>query len=353
MATLIPDYSACASRMTPGERRFAQRLESKLEDDYLCWYDVPIGQSMRHPDFMVLHPRRGLLILEVKDWKLDTIQSITRSDADQGAPEGNERRNPHTQIWSAVSDPYARIFLLSHMRAFTSLAGHIFGSHPQINGYYEMRISYEDASALGRQPEIFRQGDVLKPGSRYLFDKLLHNDYVLKPEQLGSVELKILVSLAEPTRTIRSIVHLFRQKPDPDLYASPLRAANYYVARLKALADFCRTAERGYRYFDAEMLQAAPERLLPKLSHWLELDSPLSERYQTFSQTGKAGRGDSSARIHGGRIDRTRVDYAHIAIPEDALSAAQAAYRECREQIVSGASDSVLNQGLSTLISQV
>lgn len=80
MATLIPSYSACASRMTSGERRFAQRLESKLEDDYLCWYDVPIGQSMRHPDFVVLHPRRGLLILEVKDWKLDTIQSITKSD---------------------------------------------------------------------------------------------------------------------------------------------------------------------------------------------------------------------------------------------------------------------------------
>jgi hypothetical protein len=66
--------------MTSGERRFAQRLEAKLEDDYLCWYDVPIGQSMRHPDFVVLHPKRGLLILEVKDWKLDTIQSITKSD---------------------------------------------------------------------------------------------------------------------------------------------------------------------------------------------------------------------------------------------------------------------------------
>ncbi|MBW8327630.1 MAG: hypothetical protein K0M48_00220 [Thiobacillus sp.] len=242
---------------------------------------------------------------------------------------------------SAVSDPYSRIFLLSHMRAFTSLAGHILGSHPQINGYYEMHISYEDASALDRQLEVFRQGDVLKANSRYLFDKLLHNDYLLKPERLGPAELKILVSLAEPERTIRSIVHLFRQKPDPDLYASPVEAAHYYVARVKALADFCRTAERGYYYFDAELLQAAPERLLPRLSSWLALDSPLSERYQTFSQTGKAGRGDSSARIHGGRIDRTRVDYSHIAIPEEALSAAQAAYRECREQMISGAADSV------------
>jgi hypothetical protein len=242
---------------------------------------------------------------------------------------------------SASPDPYARIFLLSHMRAFTSLAGHILGSHPQINGYYEMHMSYEDASALERQRELLRQGDGLKPNSRYLFDKLLHNDYVLKPERLGLAELKILVSLAEPARTIRSIVHLFRQKPDPDLYAAPVEAAHYYVARVKALADFCRTADGGYCYFDAELLQAGPERLLPRLSDWLALDSPLSERYQTFSQTGKAGRGDSSARIHGGRIDRTRVDYSHIVIPEEALSAAQAAYRESRELIVSGAMDAI------------
>ena len=36
---------------------------------------------------------------------------------------------------NAFPKPCARIFLLSHMRAYTSLAGHILGSHPQINGY--------------------------------------------------------------------------------------------------------------------------------------------------------------------------------------------------------------------------
>ena len=36
MSTLIPSLSSCLSRMTPGEKRFAQRLEAKLEDDYLC-----------------------------------------------------------------------------------------------------------------------------------------------------------------------------------------------------------------------------------------------------------------------------------------------------------------------------
>ncbi|AFY51324.1 DNA/RNA helicase, superfamily I (plasmid) [Nostoc sp. PCC 7524] len=79
MATLIPSFNSCSMRMTPGERRLAERLEEKLEDDYLLWYDVPVGKKQLHPDFIVLHPSRGLFILEVKDWKLDTIKSINPS----------------------------------------------------------------------------------------------------------------------------------------------------------------------------------------------------------------------------------------------------------------------------------
>ena len=78
MATLIPAIGACVSRMTSGERRLAERLEQKLDDDYLLWYDVPVGPRQSHPDFVVMHPRRGLLILETKDWKLETIQQATR-----------------------------------------------------------------------------------------------------------------------------------------------------------------------------------------------------------------------------------------------------------------------------------
>ena len=78
MATLIPAIGTCASRMTSGERRLAERLEQKLEDDYLLWYDVPVGPKQTHPDFVVIHPRRGMLILETKDWRLDTIRRATR-----------------------------------------------------------------------------------------------------------------------------------------------------------------------------------------------------------------------------------------------------------------------------------
>ncbi len=73
MATLIPALGACVPRMTSGEKRLAERLETKLDADYLLWYDVPMGPKNAHPDFCVMHPRRGILVLEVKDWKLSTI----------------------------------------------------------------------------------------------------------------------------------------------------------------------------------------------------------------------------------------------------------------------------------------
>jgi hypothetical protein len=78
MATLIPALGACVARMTSGEKRLAQRLEDKLDDDYLLWYDVPMGPKNAHPDFCVMHPRRGILVLEVKDWKLSTIQQADK-----------------------------------------------------------------------------------------------------------------------------------------------------------------------------------------------------------------------------------------------------------------------------------
>ena len=78
MADLIPPLNSCLSRMQAGEKRFARRLASHLEDDYLCWYETGVGNRPRYTDFIILHPGRGLLLLEVKDWRLDTIRKANR-----------------------------------------------------------------------------------------------------------------------------------------------------------------------------------------------------------------------------------------------------------------------------------
>ncbi|PTD97699.1 3'-5' exonuclease [Pseudothauera lacus] len=81
MAKIIPSLNRhTLARMTSGEKRLAEALGKLLEDDYLVWYDIPVGKHRRYPDFIILHPARGLLFLEVKDWKPTTLKRITKSE---------------------------------------------------------------------------------------------------------------------------------------------------------------------------------------------------------------------------------------------------------------------------------
>jgi len=114
MATLIPSLGSCLSRMTAGERRTAERLEQKLDADYLLWYDVAVGPRHQHPDFVVMHPRRGILILEVKDFRLSTLVSADKQTwtihADLGPktmanPLEQARQYAHQVVKALERDP--------------------------------------------------------------------------------------------------------------------------------------------------------------------------------------------------------------------------------------------------------
>jgi hypothetical protein len=82
MALFFPDIHSKNLKLTSGERRLAACLYRNLEDDYCCWINVPVGSRQLRPDFVVLHPGRGILTLEVKDWKLQTIRSMDRFRAE-------------------------------------------------------------------------------------------------------------------------------------------------------------------------------------------------------------------------------------------------------------------------------
>lgn len=58
--------------MTSGEWRLAERLEQKLDDGYLLWYDVPLGPRNAHPDFCLI-PRPATARKEGHDWGDMTI----------------------------------------------------------------------------------------------------------------------------------------------------------------------------------------------------------------------------------------------------------------------------------------
>ncbi|MGH6612414.1 MAG: nuclease-related domain-containing protein, partial [Burkholderiaceae bacterium] len=74
MAILIPTLGS-ARFDSAGELRCAERLKDFLEPNAIIWHNIPAGPRGRHPDFVIIHPERGILVLEIKDWRLDTIVS--------------------------------------------------------------------------------------------------------------------------------------------------------------------------------------------------------------------------------------------------------------------------------------
>ncbi len=230
----------------------------------------------------------------------------------------------------------SRIFILSHMRAYTSLLGHILGSHPAINGYYEMHQGYGSAQDLAVQVQRYTQSEALKPGSRFLLDKLLHNDYRLDLRHLDLNGERILLTLRPPGPTINSIVSLFAKKQTDDPYAHPARATQYYCERLQALTAFAQDYPGRYGYFDAELIRSDTPRLLAALQAWLGLDSPLSAQYQRFSRTGLAGAGDSSPAIHSGRVIADPSHYPEV-LDGPLLEQATQAYEACRGHLIRNA----------------
>ncbi len=88
MALFPQGLSQVDARCNAGERRLLHQLKRCLEDDYIVWHDVPIGPRARQPDFVILSPRWGVLLLEVKDWRRSSLGAGTRDAIELSTPRG-------------------------------------------------------------------------------------------------------------------------------------------------------------------------------------------------------------------------------------------------------------------------
>lgn len=98
MAYTVPETLASLdSRVMPGERKVFVALRDHLPEDYLVYYDIPVDG--RHPDFIIVGPDLGLVVLEVKDWRLKSIVQITADQVKLRQAEGElDVLNPVRQV---------------------------------------------------------------------------------------------------------------------------------------------------------------------------------------------------------------------------------------------------------------
>jgi len=94
MAVFPQGLSQIDARCNTGERRLLHQLKRCLEDDYIVWHDIAVGPRARQPDFVILSPRWGVLLLEVKDWKRATLGPANRDAVELLTPRGRVTQ-PH------------------------------------------------------------------------------------------------------------------------------------------------------------------------------------------------------------------------------------------------------------------
>ncbi len=189
------------------------------------------------------------------------------------------------------------LLLFSHMRAYTTLLGHIFGSHPQITGYCEMHMRLRNQQELHRLARAVARRSRKHYRDRYVFDNLLHNHLPIGRKVLRRNDLHRLVMVRHPRATIESVLRLQAR------YISEVgEAERYYLERLERLKRIVIESDGECLFMQGEALVQRTDEVLQTLSEWLQLEQPLSSEYQRFQHTGKRRVGDSSAHIHTGRV---------------------------------------------------
>ena len=224
------------------------------------------------------------------------------------------------------------VFLVSHMRGYTTLLAHLLGSHPQVRGYAEQHRSYESLGALKalrRNLERERFAGKRKQGG-FLLDKLLNDDLGLADFIAASPNVYIIFTLREPLATLRSII------ANIGFLADEADAVGYYLARLaylRAMPARLGLTRARTLYFDAERLLDTSAATLATLSSFLGLQEPPGERYDLFTHTGERGFGDASPRLRSGRIVDAAVRRSG-SLSAESVQQAMAAYRACRATLL-------------------
>ncbi|MBH0174253.1 AAA family ATPase [Fictibacillus sp. 23RED33] len=95
MAYMVP--LTIRSSATAGERLLFHTLKNYLPDDYIVYYEPEI--QGRRPDFVILGPDLGLIVLEVKDYTRNTLYQLNSDDWVISAANGSQAtvKNPLKQ----------------------------------------------------------------------------------------------------------------------------------------------------------------------------------------------------------------------------------------------------------------
>ncbi len=219
------------------------------------------------------------------------------------------------------------LFVISHMRSFSSLLCHILGSNGDISGYGEMQRSYNSTIDLFKlRLGVYRACNQDLSG-RYVLDKILSNYLEISSRIFNKVHIIYLIR--KPESTIRSIIDMERNIQCHSSNTDSNIATKYYTERLSKLELYAALPAKTKLFIESESIVNDTAQVLQFLTQKLDLSEDLRPTYQTFRYTGIAGFGDPSPTIKQGKVVSEASDYKHIDIDDELSMLAINYYNKC------------------------
>lgn len=207
MAYTIPQ--SIPSKATKGEKRLFGILKNGLPDDYIVWYEPHI--SHQHPDFIILGPDLGLLIIEVKGWSINQIDkadpnyfSIWRKKYD-GTKRLSREESPLTQAhryFSKVSDRLKAYSVLCQPKGrYQGKLIFPIGTGAVMSNITTAQARRVDLNKILAKPDVIYRDELLA------WEKLKGRALVGRLQDMFPVKFKFRPLTAQQMSTVRGILH--------------------------------------------------------------------------------------------------------------------------------------------------
>ena len=218
------------------------------------------------------------------------------------------------------------LFLLGHMRSYSSVLSHILGSHPQVSGYCETHTKYRTYFDLWKLRWRVRKLTREPLRGDYVLDKVLH-DYPMCRSVLNSHRTRGIILIRRPRETVRSIIEMGLTHSPVAWHRDFELVAGYYETRLAGLLRLTQALRGRVVFIEAEALMSNTRAVLDQLGAFLQLKSPLPTEYRHFAHTGEAGFGDPSKAIAAGKVTvMPRVGRTTVSLPRTLTHRLQVAH---------------------------
>ena len=203
MALMVPD--SIPSKASQGEKRLYKTLQDELPDDCYVWYE-PIVKGL-YPDFIILGPTLGLLILEVKGWGSHQIVSANNQffEIKNGEKLTEKQQSPLRQGKGYLDA------ILDKLKKYSVLT--------QPDGDYQGKLSFpvgvgvvmpnmtvtqaqnENIYSLLEEPQVVYRDELIE------WDGIGERDLMRRLESMFTTRFKFLALTDDQISTIKGILY--------------------------------------------------------------------------------------------------------------------------------------------------